>query len=323
MKSIFITGAGGFIGSHLSASLSGKYSIDALLRYNSRHDRGMLEYQEAENEINIRFGDITDYHMIEAMTAKSDCIIHLASLIGIPYSYNAPLSYIRNNIEGTFNILMAARRNNVSHVIVVSSSEVYGTNSKIPLKEEYALKPQSPYAATKVSAEALAMSYYYSFDTPVTVLRPFNTYGPGQSLRAIIPTVIIQALRGNTIELGRTDVKRDFNYISDTVDGIAKTILNTNAIGRIINIGSGAMHSVGDIIEEISHIKGSNLTVKHDRDRVRPSSSEVEHLLADISLADKLLGYEPRYTLKQGLEETYRWFDKHQYRWNNKHSYME
>lgn len=323
MKNIFITGAGGFIGSHLSASLSDKYSIDALVRYNSRHDIGMLEYQAAENDINIQFGNITDYHMIEEMTADSDCIIHLASLIGIPYSYTAPLSYIRNNIEGTFNILTAARKNNVSHVIVVSSSEVYGTNSNIPLKEEYALKPQSPYAATKVSAEALAMSFYYSFDTPVTVLRPFNTYGPGQSLRAIIPTIILQALRGNTIELGRTDVKRDFNYINDTINGIAKTILNTNAIGRIINIGSGAMHSIDEIIDEISHIKGSNLTVKHDQSRIRPSASEVEHLLADISLAVKLLGYEPRYTLKKGLEETYRWFDKNKNQWNNKHSYME
>ena len=323
MKNIFITGAGGFIGSHLSASLSGKYSIDALVKYNSRHDTGMLECQQAENEVNIRFSDITDYHMIEEMTADIDCIIHLASLIGIPYSYNAPLSYIRNNIEGTFNILTAARRNNVSHVIVVSSSEVYGTNSNIPLKEEYALKPQSPYAATKVSAEALAMSYYYSFNTPVTVLRPFNTYGPGQSLRAIIPTIILQALRGNTIELGRTDVKRDFNYIKDTVDGIAKTVLNTNAIGRIINIGSGAMHSIDDIIDEISHIKGNSLTVKHDPGRIRPSSSEVEHLLADITLAGKLLGYEPKYSIKKGLEETYKWFEKHQNQWNKKHSYME
>ncbi|MFO8062682.1 MAG: GDP-mannose 4,6-dehydratase [bacterium] len=323
MKNIFITGAGGFIGSHLTELLSGRYSIDALVRYNSRHDRGMLEYLKSADNINTHFGDITDYHMIEEMTEKSDCIIHLASLIGIPYSYNAPLSYIRSNIEGTFNILMAARKNDVRHVIVVSSSEVYGTNTNIPLKEEYALKPQSPYAATKVSAEALAMSYYYSFDTPVTVLRPFNTYGPGQSLRAIIPTVILQALRGNTIELGRTDVKRDFNYINDTADGIAKTILNSDAIGRTINIGSGAMHSVDDIIKAVGLIKGSQLTVKHDPDRVRPSSSEVEHLLADISLAGKLLGYEPQYTLREGLEETYRWYEQHQDLWNNKHSYLE
>lgn len=320
---IFITGANGFIGSHLTEKLSADNEIEALIRYNSRRDTGLLKFSSRMNKVNIRFGDVTDYHHIKNLTEETDCIIHLASLIGIPYSYTAPYSYLKNNIEGTLNILQAGLKNRIKHIIIISSSEVYGTNPDIPLKETHALCPQSPYAATKVSAEALAMSYLRSFSLPVTVLRPFNTYGPRQSLRAVIPTIVCQAIKGSSIKLGRTDVKRDFNYIEDTVRGIEKTVMNPDTIGRIINIGSGEMHSIGEIINAVSDISGRELIAETESSRMRPPSSEVDHLLADISLAEEILGYEPAVGFKNGIIRTYKWFEDNRDKWNNMPTYQE
>lgn len=312
MKNILVTGADGFIGSHLVEFLLSKgYKVKALAFYNSFNYWGWLENIPSNNNLQIITGDIRDPHFCKEITNNVDIIFHLASLIAIPYSYKAPDSYVDTNVKGTLNICQAAREKGNTRIIHTSTSEVYGTAKYVPIDENHPKQPQSPYAASKISADAMAMSFYNAFQLPVTIARPFNTYGPRQSARAIIPTIITQIAEGiKTIKLGDLSPTRDFNYVKDTCDGFIKIAENENTIGKEINIASNHEISMRDILELIKSIMQSDVTFITETERMRPESSEVYRLLGDNSLIKKLTGYKPNYTLKQGLEETCKWFQK-------------
>ena len=316
MKKVFVTGASGFIGSHLvERLLSLGYDVTALVPYNINNDWGWLDTIEKSklNNIHVISGDICDYDFILKETKKTDLIFHLAALISIPYSYKSPRSYISTNIEGTLNILEAAKLNNVEKIINTSTSEVYGTAQKIPIDEKHVLNAQSPYAATKISADQLSMSYYRSFGLPITILRPFNTFGPRQSLRAAIPTIISQIVMGKkNIKLGNIKATRDFTYVSDTVEGYIKTIRNKKCVGETINLGTGSEFSIKKIVELVSSITKKDIKIISDKKRIRPKKSEVNRLVSDNTKAKKLLKWKPIYVkekgFKDGLKKTIDWF---------------
>lgn len=318
-KKVFITGADGFIGSHLVEKfLSQNISVKALVQYNSFNNYGWLDHlsNKSIKNLEIIFGDIRNYEFIKKSTIECNTIIHLAALIGIPYSYENPESYLDTNIYGTLNVLEATKNNKIKKLIVTSTSEVYGTAKKIPIKENHPLQPQSPYSATKIAADQLCLAYFNSFNTPVSIIRPFNTFGPRQSARAVIPAIIIQALQNKEIKLGLTTPTRDFNFVEDIVNGFYlafKTKKNIN--GEVINLGTGFEISIRDIIGLIlKHTSKKNLKITKDKSRTRPLKSEVHRLIADNTRAKKILNWKPVYGNKQGLEEalikTIDWFSK-------------
>ncbi|MCH2114559.1 MAG: SDR family NAD(P)-dependent oxidoreductase [Pirellulales bacterium] len=311
-RNVLVTGAGGFIGSHLAEKLTeAGANVRALVHYNSRGRQGWLDESPVQSEIEIIAGDITDAGSV--MQAMDDCefVFHLAALIAIPYSYVAPASYIQTNVVGTLNVLEAAKRLGTERVVHTSTSEVYGTALQIPISEEHPLQGQSPYSASKIGADKLAESYFRSFGLPVVTVRPFNTFGPRQSARAVLPTIITQCLQGGTVRLGSLTPTRDLNYVANTTEGFMLAAEPSEAIGKTINLGSGNEISVGDLAKTIAKLMDCEINIECDQDRVRPSKSEVERLLADNSLARTLIGWQPRVNLIEGLQKTIDWFRSH------------
>jgi dTDP-glucose 4,6-dehydratase len=309
---ILITGAGGFIGSHLSERcVEEGYKVRAFVRYNSRNAWGWLDASLLRDQMEIVVGDIRDFDSVYGAMEGCSRVFHLGALIGIPYSYHSPLAYIKTNVEGTYNILQAARELRVDKVIQTSTSEVYGTCQFVPITEEHPINPRSPYAASKAAADQLAISFNRSFGLPVAILRPFNTYGPRQSARAIIPTIITQILAGGKIiELGSISPTRDLTYVSDTVRGFLALDKSGEVSGKIINIGMNSEISIRDLALKIAEIMNVKIEIKTEEERVRPKESEVERLIADSTRAKELLGWIPEYDLLNGLQKTIAWFKK-------------
>lgn len=309
-KSILITGADGFIGSHLTEEIlkrGGK--VTALSYYNSFNYWGWLEDTEKADSLKIISGDIRDPHFCKAITKDIDHIFHLAALIAIPYSYVAPDSYIETNVKGTLNICQAALENKCKRVIHTSTSEVYGTALYVPIDEKHPLQGQSPYSASKIGADAIAMSFYNSFNLPLTIVRPFNTYGPRQSARAIIPTIISQIAKGEKkIKVGDLTPTRDFNYVKDTCKGFIELALTDKSIGEVVNIGSNSEISVEDLFNKIKYFMNANVEFVQEGIRKRPEKSEVFRLWCDNTKIKNLTGYQPDYNLDEGLKETINWF---------------
>lgn len=320
-KKIIITGADGFIGSHLTEELVRRgHNVRAFVLYNSFNSWGWLDHSEPEIKKNIEIfaGDVRDPHGVRQAMKGCDIVFHMAALISIPYSYHSPDTYIDTNVKGTLNIVQAARELGISKIIHTSTSEVYGTARFVPITEEHPLQGQSPYSASKIGADHIAMSFYHAFNTPVSVVRPFNTYGPRQSARAIIPTVITQIASGQRkIKLGSLHPTRDFNYISDIVRGFIAVAESDQTIGEVINIGSNFEISIGETVKIIAEIMNANIEIESDSQRIRPENSEVERLWADNSKARKLTGWVPAYGgvegLKRGLQETVAWFTNPEY----------
>lgn len=305
---VLVTGAGGFIGSHLTERLVELgASVRAFVHYNSLGRWGWLDASSVKEKFEVVVGDISDRDCVRNAVQSVDVVFHLAALIGIPYSYQAPSSYVQTNIVGTLNVLQSALEVGVERVVHTSTSEAYGTAQYVPIDENHPLQGQSPYSATKIGADKLAESFYRSFDLPVATIRPFNTYGPRQSARAIIPTVISQALTKSELRLGNLSPLRDLNFVADTVEGFLHVADNPKAIGEVINIGTGKEISIESLVELIIEIMGKDLRVDSDDQRVRPNASEVDRLCADITKARELLGWQPMYSLKEGLQKTVNW----------------
>lgn len=315
-KKILVTGADGFIGSHLTEELIRcGYDVRAFVLYNSFNSWGWLDHspKEIKGSINVFSGDIRDPYGVKEAMKGCDVVLHLAALIAIPYSYHSPDTYIDTNVKGTLNIVQAARELGVEKVVHTSTSEVYGTAQFVPITEEHPLQGQSPYSASKIGADQIAMSFYTSFNTPVAIIRPFNTYGPRQSARAVIPTIITQIANGKKkIKLGSITPTRDFNYVKDTVGGFLAVAEAEKAVGQVTNIGSNYEISIGDTVRLIAEVMGTEIEIETDENRLRPEKSEVERLWADNAKAKKLLGWEPDYGgrdgFKRGLQETIEWF---------------
>ncbi|SHE47203.1 dTDP-glucose 4,6-dehydratase [Thermoanaerobacter uzonensis DSM 18761] len=312
-KKILVTGAGGFIGSHLVEKLVEMGAkVRAFVRYNSKNNWGWLETSPYKTEIEIYTGDIRDYDSVKDSMKGIEVVFHLAALIGIPYSYISPLAYIKTNIEGTYNVLQSARELGVERVIHTSTSEVYGTAKYVPIDESHPLQPQSPYSATKISADNIALSFYNAFNLPVTIVRPFNTYGPRQSARAVIPTIITQIMSGKKqIKLGNLQPTRDMNYVIDTVNGFIKIAECDKLLGEVTNIGSGKEISIGDLARLIFQLMGVEVEIEQEEQRFRPEKSEVERLLCDNKKIKKFTDWEPKYSLDKGLNETIKWMSSH------------
>lgn len=313
-KKVLITGAGGFIGSHLTERLVAEGAhVTALVHYNSLNDCGLLKYipKSVFKEMKIVFGDVQDEYLMEKICKKQDTVFHLAALIGIPYSYVAPESYVHTNIHGTLNVLKSAMRCSVGRVVHTSTSETYGTARYTPIDEEHALQGQSPYSASKIAADKLAESFHLSFGLPVVTIRPFNTFGPRQSLRAVLPTIIVQSLRHNRIKLGALEPVRDMNYITNTIDGFVLCAIKPGIEGSVFNIGYGKGFSIGELVEKISVILGKKIKVECDKERVRPEKSEVMALVCNNEKARQVLGYKPEVTLDDGLKETIQFVKEH------------
>ncbi|MCL6589528.1 MAG: NAD-dependent 4,6-dehydratase LegB [Firmicutes bacterium] len=308
-KKVLVTGAGGFIGSHLAENLAAAgASVRAFVRYNSKNNWGWLEKSPYQDRIEVHTGDIRDYDSVKSALQGVQVVFHLAALIGIPYSYVSPLAYIKTNIEGVYNILQAARELGVEKVIHTSTSEVYGTARFAPISEEHPLQPQSPYSASKIGADNLALSFHYSFKAPVVIARPFNTYGPRQSARAIIPTIITQILNGERrIKLGNLSPTRDLNFIQDTVKGFIQIAECDQLTGTVVNIGSGQEISIGDLAGMIAKLMGVELEICQEERRVRPENSEVQRLLCDNTKIRKYTGWQPEHSLESGLLKTIDW----------------
>jgi NAD dependent epimerase/dehydratase len=315
-KTVLVTGADGFIGSHLTETLVRQgFKVRAFVLYNSFNSWGWLDHcaDDVEGEFEIFQGDIRDPHGVKEAMKGCDAVIHLAALIAIPFSYNSPDTYVDTNVKGTLNVLQAARELGVKRIIHTSTSEVYGTARFVPITEEHPLQGQSPYSATKIAADQLAFSFFSSFDLPVVTIRPFNTYGPRQSARAVIPTIITQIVNGaEKIQLGAITPTRDFSYIQDTVDGFLAALNSTKGLGQVVNLGSNFEVSIGETVSLIA--EGMNVTVEisSSEERWRPENSEVERLWADNSKAKEFFGWQPKYGgrdgFKRGLAETIAWF---------------
>jgi len=309
-KKVLVTGADGFIGSHLTEALiQAGAEVRALSYYNSFNSWGWLDDLDCLKDLEVISGDVRDPHFCRSLTRGVDIVFHLAALIAIPYSYLAPDSYVDTNVKGTLNICQAALDQGCERVIHTSTSEVYGTARYVPIDEKHPLQPQSPYSASKIGADAMAMSFFHAFNLPVTIARPFNTYGPRQSARAVIPTIIAQIAAGQKqIQLGDLTPTRDFNYVLDTCRGFIDLAQCESAKGRTVNIGSNFEISVKDTVELIRELMGNDVTFVTDADRLRPESSEVLRLWCDNSLIRELTGFAPAYSLRAGLQETIAWF---------------
>lgn len=311
-KKILVTGADGFIGSHLVETLIARgHDVRAFVYYNSFNSWGWLDTLPAEQlkKLDVFAGDIRDPNGVLTSMKGCDVVFHLAALIAIPFSYHSPDSYVDTNIKGTLNILQAARQCNIERVLVTSTSEVYGTAQYVPIDEKHPYQGQSPYSATKIGADRMAESFYRSFDLPVTIVRPFNTFGPRQSARAVIPTIITQLLSGeNEIQLGSLEPTRDFNYVIDTAEGFIALAESDLAIGEEVNIATGAERSIGDLANFLVKELNPAASIRHDEERVRPDKSEVDRLLGDNTKISKLTDWAPEHDLESGLVETIAWF---------------
>lgn len=309
-KNVLVTGSTGFIGSHLTEKLvKAGCKVRAFAKYNFQNDWGWLDYLPLKDEIEVITGDIRDYDAVSEAVKNVEVIFHLAALIGIPYSYVSPLAYIKTNVEGTYNILQAGRQQDIKKIIITSTSETYGTAQYVPIDEKHPSVGQSPYSASKIAADQLAISYHRSFAMPIVIARPFNTYGPRQSARAIIPTIITQILSGKRkIKLGNLSPTRDFNYVLDTVDGFIALAESGDVMGQAINIGSNFEISMKDTVDLIIKIIGEEVEVVTDQQRVRPEKSEVNRLWCDNTKIKELTDWKPAYTLETGLKETVDWF---------------
>lgn len=310
MKKILVTGADGFIGSHLTEMLIREgYQVRALAYYNSFNDWGWLETISCKDKVEVVTGDVRDPFFCKEITKDIDTVFHLAALIAIPYSYVAPQSYVDTNINGTVNMCKAAMENGVKRFIHTSTSETYGTAQYVPIDEKHPMQPQSPYSASKIAADAMAMSFYNSFNFPLTIARPFNTYGPRQSARAVIPTIISQiAIGQKEIKLGDVSPTRDFNYVEDTCRGFLALANCEDSIGKTVNIGSNFEISIKDTLELIKKIMKSDVSFIYDEQRARPEKSEVHRLWCDNSLLQNLTGFKPVFSIEKGLEKTIEWF---------------
>lgn len=315
-KRVLVTGADGFIGSHLvEALVKAGASVRAMALYNSFNSWGWLDGLSCVGGIEVVSGDIRDAEFVRSAVDGMDLVFHLAALIAIPYSYQAPRSYVDTNVTGTLNVLQAARQFGTPQLLVSSTSEVYGTARSVPISEQHPRQPQSPYSATKIAADALAESFHLSFGLPVTIVRPFNTYGPRQSARAIIPTVILQLLSGQRrVKLGNVHPTRDLNYVEDTCRGFLALAGCKESIGKSINVGSGREISIGDLALLIARVVGVEIEIVSDHQRMRPGSSEVERLLSDNGLIMSLTDYAPAVTLEEGIGRTVEWFRNPQVR---------
>lgn len=312
MDKVLITGAGGFIGSHLTeALLAAGHDVRAMVHYNSSGSQGWLDHlpKTVQEAIEVVPSDVRDAAAVRAAMKGRDTVYHLAALIGIPYSYTAAESYVDTNIKGTLNILQSAKELNVGRVLLTSTSEVYGTARYVPMDEGHPLQGQSPYSATKIAADKLGEAFYRSFDLPVVTVRPFNTYGPRQSTRAVIPTIITQLLAGRTeIRLGNLRATRDMNYVKDTAAGFMRLAASDQALGTVVNLSTGVEVSVAQLAETLIGLINPQARIVVDTDRLRPEASEVDRLLGDNGRMRSLTGWEPAYTLASGLAETVDWF---------------
>lgn len=311
-KKILVTGAAGFIGSHLAEALVERgHSVRALIRYNSRNNLGWLEQSEYRSKIKVARGDIRDYDFVQSVIEGCDTVFHLAALIGIPYSYVSPLAYIRTNVNGTYNVLQSAKECHLGNVIITSTSETYGTAQYVPIDEAHPKVGQSPYSATKTAADQLAISYHRSFGLPVKIVRPFNTYGPRQSARAIIPAIITQLLTGSKeIRLGRLFPTRDLLFVKDTVNGFIAIAETDKAIGEEVNVASQSEISIGDLAQKIINMINPDAKIVSDKQRIRPEKSEIQRLLGDNKKIKKMTNWRLEYDLDTGLRETIDWFSK-------------
>jgi len=317
-STVLVTGADGFIGSHLTESLVRQgFKVRAFVMYNSFNSWGWLDKcdEDVKGNFEVISGDIRDPHGVKRAMSGSDAVLHLAALIAIPFSYTSPDTFLETNIKGTLNVLQAAKELGIKRLIHTSSSEVYGTAQFIPITEEHRLLGQSPYSASKIGADQLAYSFYSSFDLPVVIVRPFNTYGPRQSSRAIIPTVITQiAIGSHEINLGSLNPTRDFNFVKDIAQGFSAALISPNGLGEVVNFGSNSEISIGDTVGLIAELMNTRVVVSTDNARIRPKNSEVVRLVADNSKAKKLFGWEPKYVgtegFRKGLTETIEWFLK-------------
>ncbi len=310
MAKILITGAGGFIGSHLTERcVELGYDVKAFVRYNSKNSRGWLEKSRLKKDIEIVSGDIRDYDSVHDAMVGCNTVFHLAALIGIPYSYVSPLAYVRTNVEGTYNVLQSALERNLHQVLITSTSETYGTARYVPIDEDHPPAGQSPYSASKIGADQLAMSYFRSFALPVKIVRPFNTYGPRQSARAVIPTIIMQILEGaKKVKLGNVHPTRDLTFVKDTVEGFIEIFKTKDLTGESTNIGTNEEISIGSLAKLIAGIMNVRVDLVTEKKRVRPKSSEVGRLMCKNTKILTRTGWHPHYTVKQGLTETVDWF---------------
>lgn len=307
-KKILVTGAGGFIGSHLAERLVELGAdVRVLVHYNALGARGWLDTSPFEDKMEIIAGDICDRDSVRNVVQGREIVFHLAALIAIPYSYHAPASYVRTNIEGTLNVLQSSRDHGIERILHTSTSEVYGTARYAPIDEGHPLQGQSPYSASKIGADKIAESFFLSFETPVITVRPFNTFGPRQSARAVIPTIITQLLAGENVRLGNLQATRDLNYVSNTVDGFIAAAEAPDNLGKTINLGSGREVSIRDLAGLIAQLMDKPINIIEETLRLRPSGSEVERLIADNSLANSVLAWKPHTTLEEGLKLTIDW----------------
>lgn len=310
-RRVLVTGAGGFIGSHLVERLvSLGARTRALVRYNSAGSWGWLDHSPAREDVEAVMGDLGDIQSLRHAVLDTDLVFHLAALVAIPYSYCAPLSYQRTNAEGTLNLLQAARDAGVGLVVHTSTSEVYGTARYVPIDENHPLQGHSPYSASKIGADKVAEAFHLSFGLPVVTVRPFNTYGPRQSARAVIPAIAVQALKEPAIHLGNLKPTRDFTFVDDTVDGFVRAASAPAAIGQVVNLGTGTETSVHDVARAIVHAIGRDVPIIQDDERVRPAGSEVDRLCADTRRARELLGWQPRCSMADGLAATIAWLER-------------
>lgn len=309
-KKVFVTGGAGFIGSHLVEQLVHVgCNVKVLVRYNSQNRWGWLDTlsKDVLDSIEVCPSDIRDAEFVRSFVKGADYGFHLAALIGIPYSYDAPRSYVDTNITGTLNVIQAVRESGIERLVSTSTSEVYGTAQYVPIDERHPLQGQSPYSASKIGADQMAESYYRSFGVPIVILRPFNTYGPRQSMRAVIPNLIMQCLAGGEVKMGNLDPTRDFNFVLDTVQGFLKASLAPQAEGEVINVGTGAEISIRDLITKVENMVGRKLNVVQEDQRLRPDKSEVFRLCACIDKAKALMDYKPQVSLDEGLKLTLEW----------------
>jgi dTDP-glucose 4,6-dehydratase len=307
---LLVTGAGGFIASHLIERLIEQgATVSAFVRYNSRGDIGMIGSlsPDIRDDLEIVYGDLRDSDAVDRAVKGQDLVFHLGAIISIPYSYVHPGDVVATNLIGTMNVLDAVRRHEVTRMVHTSSSEVYGTALRVPIDETHPLQGQSPYSASKIGADKLVESYYRSFDVPVTTLRPFNTYGPRQSMRAVIMTIIVQALTRDRVRLGNLDARRDLTYVADTVAGFLRIAKSSNVLGTEINLGVGSDVTIGELANKIIELTGSRSQIKIDRNRIRPAKSEVGRLVSDNTRAQDLLDWRPTVTLTEGLQKTIDW----------------